>query len=347
MKAVRKLASGSGNVAICDIPEPDPPKGYVKIAVKAGGICGTDIHILHGGYAFNPPVTLGHEFAGEVVDVGKGVGASLLGSRVTVLPSAMGRCGVCRYCRSGYYVYCTGRSSIGSKTDGGFAEFCVVPQDLIYTLPEDIDYRAGSLAEPLACCVQAVFEETHIVSSDVVVISGPGPIGMICTTLVKSQGATVILCGTGQDRERLSMAPAFGADRTVVVTEEDIEQVARDMTDGYGADVVLECVGVGASVNQCLDAVAPLGQFTQVGLLDHPVEIDFGKLVYKQVRVQGTLGQTWSSWEKTLRLLERGAIDMSRFITHQVPLEKWEEGFDNTEQKRGLKNLLQPPEAGS
>ncbi|OGG55633.1 MAG: hypothetical protein A3F84_29190 [Candidatus Handelsmanbacteria bacterium RIFCSPLOWO2_12_FULL_64_10] len=342
MKAVRKLAQGTGHVALCDVPEPDPRPGHAKIAVRAAGICGTDIHILHGGYAFNPPVTLGHEFAGEVVEVGKGVDRVRAGDRVTVLPSAMGRCGVCRFCRSGYYFYCVNRSSIGSKTDGGFADYCVAPEDLLYVLPEGVDYRAGSLTEPLACCVQAVCELTDIAPSDVVLISGPGPIGMICAALAKLRGATVILCGTAQDRERLGMARSFGVDRTVDVTAEDAAQVARDMTDGYGADVVLECVGVGASVNQCLDAAARLGRYTQVGLLDHPAQVDFGKVVYKQLRVQGALGQTWSTWEKTLRLLRRGAIDMNRFITHEVPLDRWQEAFDNTEQKRGLKNVLCP-----
>jgi L-iditol 2-dehydrogenase len=217
-----------------------------------------------------------------------------------------------------------------------------VPEDLLYVLPEEVDYRAGSLTEPLACCVQAVCELTEVAPSDVVLISGPGPIGMICAALAKLRGATVILCGTAQDRGRLEMAGSFGTDRTVDVTAEDAAQVARDMTDGYGADVVLECVGVGASVDQCLDAAARLGRYTQVGLLDHPAQVDFGKVVYKQLRVQGALGQTWSTWEKTLRLLRRGVIDMSRFITHEVPLSRWQEAFDNTEQKRGLKNVLCP-----
>ena len=342
MKAIRKLAEGSGHVELCDIPEPQCRPGHVKVAVKAGGVCGTDLHIMHGGYSFRPPVTLGHEFSGEVVEVGEGVHRVKSGDRVTVNPSAMGRCGVCRYCRLGFYFFCANRASLGSKTDGGFADYAVVPQDLLFPLPENIDYPAGALTEPLACCVQAVYEMTEITPTDVVLISGPGPIGLIVLTLVKLRGATAIICGTAQDRERLSTALEFGADRTVEVESENIVEVAREMTDGYGVDVAFECAAVAPSVTQCLQALAPLGQLTQVGVIDHPLQIDYGLVLYKQLRVQGTLGQAWSSWEKTIKLLSTGTIGMNRFITTAVPLERWWEAFESAEEKRGLKSVLYP-----
>jgi L-iditol 2-dehydrogenase len=342
MKAVRKLAEGPGHVELCEIPEPVCRPGHAKVAVKAGGVCGTDLHILHGGYSFRPPVTLGHEFSGEVVEVGDGVHRVKTGDRVTINPSAMGRCGVCRYCRSGFYFFCTKRASLGSRADGGFAEYAVVPQDLLFLLPEHIDYRAGALTEPLACCVQAVYELTDIVPTDVVLISGPGPIGLIVLTLVKLRGARAIVCGTAQDGERLKIARQFGADQVVEVESEDVVEVGRAMTDGYGVDVAFECAAVAPSVNQCLRALAPLGRLTQVGVIDHPLQIEYGLVLYKQLSVQGALAQAWSTWEKTIRLLSTGTIDVNSFITTAVPLERWWEAFENAEQKRGLKSVLYP-----
>ena len=342
MKAVRKLSTGYGNVDLCDIPGPDCGPSQVVIKVMAGGVCGTDIHIFHGGYSFNPPVTLGHEFSGEVVEKGKHVDRAKIGDRVTVNPSAMGACGKCRYCQKGHYFMCAKRSSVGSKTDGGFAEYCVVEQDLIYRLPHNVPWEAGALCEPLACCVQAVTELTQVSPLDTVLISGPGPIGLICLTLVKLTGAKTIVCGTSEDKERLKFAEKFGADVTVTVNSQNLREITLDITDGYGADVALECAGVGPSVNQCLDCLAPEGRYTQIGVIDEPVEVDFGLITYKQLKVQGTIGQMWSTWEKTIKMLSEGTIDMNRFITAGVPLEDWEKAFKNTEEKKGLKSVLCP-----
>ena len=149
MRAVRKVAKGPGHIELCDIPEPGiEAPDQVKIAVQRGGLCGTDLHIKEGGYGTHPPVTLCHEFSGEVIEVGSDVTRVRLGNRVTVMPTASEACGTCRYCQVGEYFFCPSRASFGSGRDGGFAEFCVAPENLVFPLPEHVSYDAAALVDP-------------------------------------------------------------------------------------------------------------------------------------------------------------------------------------------------------
>lgn len=342
MKAVRKLAPGPGHVALSEVPEPRPGPGQIKVRVRAAGVCGTDIHILHGGYRYAPPVTLGHEFCGEVVEVGSDVRRVRVGDRVVINPSVAGTCGICRHCRVGRYMLCSRRASLGSLGDGAFAEHCVTSEISALPLGESVPDEAGALAEPLACCVQATSEVTSVAPGDTVLISGPGPIGLLCLALVKLGGAVTVVCGTSGDGERLALAREMGADATVEVTHEDLESGVLDLTRGHGVDIAFECAGVGPSVDQCLRAVAKGGRVVQVGVIERPVEIEFGLVLFKQLRVFGVFGQTWTAWETALGLLGRGAIDLAPFVTARYPLDQWRNAFEDMEERRGLRSVLCP-----
>lgn len=343
MRAVRKLKPGPDHIALCDIPEPGIEHATdVKIAVKRGGLCGTDLHIRHGGYGFNPPVTLCHEISGDVVEIGPHVAHIKVGDRVTVMPTANGACGNCSYCQCGEYFFCPRRNSVGSKRDGGFAEYCVVPENLVFALPASVSYDAVALVEPLACCVKAISLNTHIAPNDTVFITGPGPIGLMCATLAHLSGGRVILCGTERDTERLSKAQTLGIPHTLDISQTDPVQYTRDLTDGHGADTVIDCAGSAGAIAQCLEAVRPLGTFTQVALLDHPVACDWGKIIYKQLHVQGFIAQNWESWRKALDLVTSNTIDLTQFVSHRLPLEEWKRAFDGAERQEGLKYLLVP-----
>lgn len=342
MRAIRKLKPGPDNIALCDIPEPGiQHPDDVKIAVKRGGLCGTDLHIRHGGYGFRPPVTLCHELSGDVVAVGKNVQHTQIGNRVTIMPSASGACGQCSYCQVGEYFFCPQRNSIGSMRDGGFADYCVVPQNLVFPLPESVSYDAAALVEPLACCVKAISLTTHIAPGDLVLVSGPGPIGLMCATLAQKAGGRVIVCGTDRDTNRLTKARELGAEQTINVFDENLIDIIHTHADN-GADIVIECAGAAGSVNQCLDAVRPLGTFVQVALIDHPIQADWGKIIYKQLRVHGTIAQNWQSWRRALDLVTLGTIDLTAFVSHRLPLEDWQQAFDGAEKQEGLKYLLCP-----
>ena len=236
MRAVVKYAHGKGNVELRDMPEPTPGPDEVMIEVKAAGICGSDLHIFDEDIKLpiRPPVIIGHEFSGVIAEVGSSVTKWKPGDRVTSETSAH-VCGECLPCRTGNYNVCAEKRLIGYWFNGAFAKYCVVPSRLVHKLPDNVSFLAGALCEPLACCVNGVIEKTRILPGDVVVIAGPGPIGLLSLQIAKSQGATVVLCGLSQDEKRLKLGEELGADLIINVEEEEarlnkeIEKVQKDV----------------------------------------------------------------------------------------------------------------------
>lgn len=327
-----------------NMPEPKAEADTVVIEVKAAGICGTDIHIYKSEYSIEPPVILGHEFSGEVVETGPGVTRFKAGDRVTVNPTAGRLCGQCRYCRLGVPFLCVDRASVGSGIDGGFARYCGVREEIVFRLPEHLDFDAGALCEPFACAVQAVLELTEILPGEVVAISGPGPIGLMCAMLARLHGARVVMLGLSADRDRMEISRRLGADTVIDVEAENPKEIVDDLTNGYGADVVIECTGANAAVAQGLELIKKLGRFTQVGLFGRPVKIDMDLIVTKEIVLQGSMCHTWGTWDRTMRLLGQEAVDLHPLISDKLPLDRWQEGFDRVTNREGAKILLYPDE---
>jgi L-iditol 2-dehydrogenase len=343
VQAIVKYASGKGNVEIRDVPEPMPGPRQVKVEVKAAGVCGSDLHIYYDEIAIpiRPPVIMGHEFSGVVVQVGDQVRGVQMGDRVTCETTATS-CGQCLQCRMGNYNMCANRTVVGYAMDGCFARYCVVNDHQVHLLPENVGFLAAALTEPLACCVHAVLELTHISAGDVVAITGPGAIGLLCLQLAKAAGGYTIVCGTSQDEGRLAAARRFGADLTVNVESEDLQELLTRLTDGQGADVFLECSGAPPAARLGLAATRRGGQYTQVGLFPRPFELSFDQIAYKELRVTGSLGQRWTSWQRGLALLAQGQVDTRSLISHILPLSEWREAFRLFEQKEGVKIVLEP-----
>lgn len=344
MKAVVKTRPEPGNVELIDMPEPRPGPGQVLIEVRNAGVCGTDIHIFRSEYVIKPPVILGHEICGTVAELGPGVTRVKVGDRVTVNPSAGRTCGSCRYCQIGAPFFCIDRAALGSGMHGGFAKYCCVRQETVFPLPENLDFETGALCEPFACALQAVVELTVIKPAELVVVSGPGPIGLMCTMLVKAHGARVVMLGTSADADRMGIAKRLGADRVVDVQAEDAKSIVGDLSQGYGADVVFECAGVGASAALCLDLVRKMGRYTQVGIFGEPLRVDLDKVTVKQVHMQGSMCHTWQTWERTMRFLGQGAVDLRPLISRRLPLSRWEDAFQGVLTKKDVKVLLYPEE---
>lgn len=344
MKAVVKTHRDPGNVEYIDMPEPTAGPDQVVIEVHNAGVCGTDIHIFKSEYVIDPPVILGHELCGTIAEVGQGVTRFKQGDRVTINPSAAKLCGQCRYCQMGAPFFCVDRAAHGSTMNGGFAKYCAVRQGIVFPLPENLDLQAGALCEPLACSVQAVFELTLIEPGDVVAVSGPGPIGIMCALLAKMRGARVVLLGTSEDSERMAIAQRLGVDHLVDVQTEDAKKIIADLTHGYGADVVFECAGAGASAALCLDIVRKMGRYTQVGIFGSPLQLNLDQVVIKQVHLQGSMCHTWATWERTMRFLSQDLIDLHPLISDRMGLSRWEEAFQNVLAKKGIKFLLHPEE---
>lgn len=345
MKALVKYASGSGNLEIRNVPEPVPGPGQVKIEVKAAGICGSDIHIYHSDIAIpvKPPVIIGHEFSGEIAEVGEGVTQWKPGDRVTS-ETAFSFCGVCELCRSGFYNLCNERKTLGYWYNGAFAKYTVVPEQRLHRLADHVDFVTGAMMEPLACITHAALELTTIKAGDLVLISGPGPIGLMALQLARAEGAVVVVSGTDVDTDRLKMAAELGADHTVNIIETDLQRFIRELTGGRGADVVLECSGSGKAADSALNIVRKQGQYTQIGLLGKPAMIDFDKVCYREIKVTGSLGSVWSSWNKAIQMVEQGKVKMLSLVSHQMPITQWQKAFELFETKKGMKLILLPAE---
>ena len=344
MKGLVKHARGHGFVDLLDVEEKEPAPGQVKIKVEAAGICGSDLHLYHAtiNYAINTPVVLGHEFSGIVVDKGPGVGDEVeIGDRVTGEPT-MTHCGCCDYCCDDHYNMCPDRKVMGYWFDGSFAPYCNAAR--IHRLPDAVSFEAGAMTELLACCVHAVLDQSGVRAGDSVAITGPGPVGLMAAMVAKAAGARVFLCGRAADHARLELALTLGVDVVIDVDakEEDLLQRIRDLTDGYGADVVIECAGTAAAINTALDIVRRRGRFSQMGLPGAKVSVDFEKVAYKELEITGGLGQRRPAWVRALSLMTSGAVQPEKLITHDLPLSDWHRGFELMECQQAVKVLLRP-----
>ncbi len=344
MQAVMKVAPGVGNIELRDIPEPKAGPGQVVIQVKAAGICGTDIHIYKDEFKTKPPVVLGHEIAGEIVEVGSGVEGLTTGGRVTT-ETYFSTCGLCRYCRSGNINLCLQRRSIGSALNGGFTNYVLVPAKNIHALPEHLSFQAGALTEPLACVVHGVLSAPTVAPGDLAVIAGPGAIGLLTLQVVKAAGATVVMLGTNVDEKRLEIAKKLGADYVLNVQSDDASKLIQELSvEGLGADVVYECSGAGPAATQLLPLVRRRGRYVQIGLFGKPIHWDLDQLCYKEIIVSGSNASVPSSWIRALQLLENKSVNTEALISHRFSVQDWQEAFDTFESRQGLKLLLTPVE---
>jgi L-iditol 2-dehydrogenase len=341
MQALMKTARGEGHVALRELPTPRPGPGEVLLAVRAAGICGTDLHIYHDEYPTRPPVVLGHELAGEVAAVGDGVSQVAPGDRVTT-ETYFHLCGTCRFCRGGQPNLCPERRSIGSGVNGGFAPFVIVPERNVHQLPEHVSFQEAALTEPLACVVHGALELPKVTAGDVAVIAGPGAIGLLTLQVARAAGATVVVLGTAADRRRLDLARELGAARAVDVDAEDALPIVEELTGGWGADVVFECSGAGPAALGLLPLARRGGQYAQIGLFGRPVAWDLDQVCMKELRVTGSNASVPSAWRTALRLLGDGSVRAAPLISDVYPLSDWERAFRRFEKREGVKLLLDP-----
>ena len=343
MQAVVKYERGPGFVETREVVDAPPGPRQVKVEVRAAGICGSDLHIYHDtiNYRIRTPVVMGHEFSGLVVEKGSEVGDEVaVGDRVTGEPS-IEICGRCDYCRSGHYNLCPSRTVMGYFHDGCFAPF--VNASFVHRLPGNVSFEAGALTELLACCVHSVVEQAGVAVGDLVAVIGPGPVGLFSSLVAAAEGGSVVLCGTSRDRDRLRFAEQdLGVGCVLDVDAGDAAGRIAGLGNGYGADVVIECSGAAAGIDLALEVVRKGGKVSIMGLPGRPVEVDFEKIAYKELRVSGGLGQRRTAWERALKLMAWRRIDNEKLISHELPLADWRRGFEMMERQEGLKLLLRP-----
>ena len=343
MQALVKHAPGPGNLELQKVPVPDPGPGQVRIRVACTGICGSDLHIKHDDIALavNPPVVIGHEFSGTIVDVGEGVRGWDAGERV-VAEIGFNVCGSCSSCLAGLPNLCDHRRSGGYWYDGAFTDYIVVPASGIHRLPENLSFEEASLIEPLSCVCHGVLELTRITAGDFVLVTGPGPIGLMALQVARAQGGRALVVGTENDRERLKLAVDLGAQFSISANDESLHEEIDRITENRGVDVVLECSGTEGGVDTGFRAVKKGGRMTQIGLFGKRIPVDFETICMKELKVTGSLGQRRISWQKALHLAAERKVDLKPLISHVLPLDRWQEAFRLAEGREGLKILLVP-----
>jgi len=362
MKALRKIAAGR-DLVLVDLPAPVAGPGEVVLRVHATGICGSDLHIQDDEYAVVPPVTIGHETSGTVVSVGEGVHGLAEGTRATS-KTTISTCGRCALCLAGRTNLCSERRWLGGHVDGGFASFVCVPRDNILPLPAGVSLDAAALTEPLACCVHGVMEvladrhaapgsareraahagglPTGDMVGSVCVVSGPGPIGLLCAQVARAAGADVIVLGTSADEPRFALARGLGFEKFVNVQREDVYAAVPALMGGRAPNFVVESAGAAPSLEQCLKLAPRGGTVLQIGLYGKPVPVAVDTLVLKEIRLAGSFSSTPTSWVTALDLMARGEVRTEPLVTSKRPIGEWADAFRAARQKGEGKILLVP-----
>jgi L-iditol 2-dehydrogenase len=342
MKAVVKYASGEGNVDVLDVEEPSCGENQVKLEVGYCGVCGTDIHVLHDTFRNYPPVILGHEFSGTVVEVGRNVSSVQRGDRVTGLGATAVTCGECTYCRSGYFMFCPKRRGMGHGVNGALTRYVVMRPDQIYRIPDGFSREEAALSEPFAAAVQAVTEVTTVRIGETVLVSGPGPIGLLCLKLLVAGGIKTIVAGTVGDDDRLEAARRMGASAIVNVSEQKLSDFISEETHGIGVDIAFECAGNPSSVRGCLESLRPLGAYTQVGICGREIQFPIDQVFYRQLTIRGSVCYTARTWDRMMRIYEQGRIRLNDLVSTKLPISEWRTAFDLCRDKKAIKVLMYP-----
>lgn len=342
MKALVKFAPGDGNLDILDVPEPHCGPDQVKVEIAFCGVCGTDIHVMHDTFRNYPPVILGHEFSGTVVETGSSVANARVGDRVAVLGATAVVCGGCEYCRSGYFIFCRNRRGMGHGVNGAFTRYVVVRPDQLYRVPDGFSLAEAAISEPFAAVVQAVTELTPVRIGETALISGPGPIGLLAVKLLVAEGIRTIVAGAPGDDDRLEAAKRFGTAAVVNVGERNLADAVREYTGGAGADVAFECAGHPGSVRGCLEALRPMGRYTQIAICGRDIEFPIDLMFYKQLTLRGSITYTANTWERVMKIYAQGNVRLDDLISVKLPITEWREAFNLCMGKKALKVLMHP-----
>ena len=346
MKAVRKIRTEPG-LDLVEIPIPEIQPDEVLLKVEATAICGSDLHFYNwDAYAqrrIKPPLTVGHEFAGEIVQAGKAVKHYQVGEYVTA--DSHIACGNCAVCKIGLQHICQNMKIFGNDVDGSFAEYIAVPEGSLWRLSRDIPSDVGAIMEPLGGAVQATLIEP--VTAQSVVVFGDGPIGLFAAGVASVAGASKVSL-VGIVPSRLEVARKLGANAVYNALEDShIVEKLLDETNGLGVDVVLEMSGAHSALKDAFAVVRKGGRVTLFGISPGPVpEFDFNyNVILRQVRVRGVAGRhMWDTWQVMDGLMQSGRLDPRPVITGDLPLEAFDEGFKQltTGARDGLKIILRP-----
>ncbi|NHN55745.1 L-threonine 3-dehydrogenase [Calidifontibacter sp. DB0510] len=329
MRALVKTDAGPG-LQLLDVPEPEAGPGEVKIRVLRAGLCGTDLHLEQwddwAASVVRPPLTIGHEFYGEVVAVGCGVTNVAVGQRVSGEGHVV--CEVCRNCRAGRRHLCIRTSSVGVNRDGAFADYVVIPASNVWVQPEDIDPDLGAVFDPFGNATHTAL--SFPMAGEDVLITGAGPIGVMAAAIARHVGARHVVVTDVSDY-RLDLARGAGADLVINIGRDTIAGAQRALGMREGFDIGLEMSGNPVAVADMIDNMNHGGRIAMLGLPKDPFPVDWGKVITHMLTIKGIYGRemydTWYAMSSMLSTSARLREAVRSVVTHRVPADHWQDAF--------------------
>jgi threonine 3-dehydrogenase len=326
MKALVKKEAAPG-LWLEDVPEPEPGINDVKIRVKRTAICGTDLHIYKwddwAKKTIPVPMVVGHEFVGEIVEVGDNVNDYTPG----MIVSGEGHivCGRCRNCMAGRRHLCPFTSGVGVNRPGAFAEYIVIPNANVWHHADGIDLDIASIFDPFGNAVHTALQ-WDMVGEDVL-ITGAGPIGAMAAAVARHAGARHVVI-TDVNDFRLSLAEKLGATRIVNVTREKLADVQKELGMTEGFDVALEMSGNPSAFRDLVDNMAHGGKVSMLGIPEGEMAVDWNKIIFNMLTIKGIYGrEIFETWYKMSVMVQSG-LDLSPIITHRLPYHEYRHGFE-------------------
>ena len=344
MPAVVQYEMKKGAVELRDVPVPVPGENEVLLRVRGVGVCGSDVHQFHNtqSWTVGVPVVLGHEFCGEIAAVGRGVKGWREGDRVASETAAEIDLD-CPLTRQGMYNLDPARQAFGCNRDGAMAQYVKVPPRTLHRIPKNVPFDVAAMTEPCCVAYQCTVVNTRIKPGDLVVVLGPGPIGLLCATMARLSGAgRVVIVGMTRDQARMEIGLRAGATHAADLQTQDVGKLVAELGDGLGADVVIDSTGASASLKSALDWVRPAGHITKVGWGPQPMNFSMDPLVKKAVTLQGSFSHTWAVWERVLAMMGTGQLDPRPYLSKVSPLEEWRPSFDGMHEGALIKAVLTP-----
>ena len=326
------------SVELREVAKPTIGSDDVLVEVAAVSVCGSDLHQWTASHSWpvNYPVVLGHEFGGRIVEVGASVLSWKIGDRVVSETAAIIDHNS-PMTRIGRYNLDPSRKGFGYGVNGAMTKYVKVPARCLHKIPENVRFEHAALTEPCSVAYSAVISPGYIKPGDRVVVLGPGPIGVLCGAMAKLSGAEVAVVGLERDRERLKAAEEYGCE--VIIGDAKNWATA---VDGLGADGVVDSAGISATLKIALDLVRPAGWIAKVGWGPQPLDFSLDQLVQKNLTLQGSFSHNWPMWERVLRMMSTGQLDITPVLGGIYPLEKWEEAFEAMHSGKILKAVLTP-----
>lgn len=352
MKALRFYAPG--DLRLEEVPEPVCGPDEIKLRVVNCSTCGTDVKIRNNGHQnLSPPRIIGHEIAGEVIEVGENVNSTYgsswqPGDRAQVIAAVP--CGECHECLKGWMEVCQNQTSVGYQYDGGFAEYLIVPQQVLKVdglnrIPDNVGYDEASAAEPFACAINAQ-EQLDIEEGDFTVVFGAGPIGCMHIRIARGvhKVGPVVLVDINDERLRMS-AEAVGPEHVINSSNEDVVARVMELTDGRGADVIITATPAGITQEQAIAMAARNGRISFFGGLPKTnpnITVDSNLVHYRQLHLHGANGSSPTHNKQALEYISTGQVPVKDLITARVPLANVLDAFDIVASGQAIKVTVEP-----